>query len=41
MDKPFDGIFFSCVTSTGIFWRPSSTARFPKRQNVYFCGFHT
>ena len=35
-DRRFDGIFFTCVTSTKIFCRPSCTARLPKRQNVYF-----
>lgn len=35
-DKRFDGIFFTCVTSTKIFCRPSCSARLPKRENVYF-----
>jgi AraC family transcriptional regulator of adaptative response / DNA-3-methyladenine glycosylase II len=35
-DARFDGWFFSCVTSTGIFCRPSCPARTPHRRNVEF-----
>ncbi len=35
-DKRFDGVFFTCVTSTKIFCRPSCPARLPKRSNVFF-----
>ena len=35
-DKRFDGVFFTCVTSTKIFCKPSCTARLPKRKNVFF-----
>ncbi len=32
----FDGLFFMAVTTTGIFCRPSCTARKPKKENVIF-----
>jgi AraC family transcriptional regulator of adaptative response / DNA-3-methyladenine glycosylase II len=35
-DARFDGRFFTGVTSTGIFCRPSCPARTPKRSNVTF-----
>ena len=35
-DPRFDGLFFVCVTSTGIFCRPSCPALTPKRSNVLF-----
>lgn len=35
-DARFDGVFFTCVTSTGIYCRPSCPAVTPKRQNVRF-----
>lgn len=35
-DPRFDGVFFTGVTSTGIYCRPSCTARLPKRENVLF-----
>ncbi|WP_267941121.1 DNA-3-methyladenine glycosylase 2 family protein [Streptomyces sp. ST2-7A] len=35
-DARFDGVFFTCVTSTGIYCRPSCPARTPKRENVRF-----
>ncbi|MBB0247301.1 helix-turn-helix domain-containing protein, partial [Streptomyces alkaliphilus] len=35
-DARFDGVFFTCVTSTGIYCRPSCPARTPKRANVRF-----
>lgn len=33
----YDGIFFTAVKTTGIFCRPSCTARKPKPENVIFC----
>ena len=35
-DPTFDGLFFTCVKTTGIFCRPVCTARTPKRENVEF-----
>jgi AraC family transcriptional regulator of adaptative response/methylated-DNA-[protein]-cysteine methyltransferase len=35
-DPTYDGIFFTAVTSTGIFCRPSCPARKPLRENVEF-----
>lgn len=35
-DARFDGQFFTAVTSTGIYCRPSCPARTPKRENVEF-----
>ncbi|NJQ07182.1 AlkA N-terminal domain-containing protein [Streptomyces lonarensis] len=35
-DARFDGVFFTCVTSTGIYCRPSCPATTPKRANVRF-----
>jgi AraC family transcriptional regulator of adaptative response / DNA-3-methyladenine glycosylase II len=35
-DARFDGTFFTCVRSTGIFCRPSCPARTPARDNVVF-----
>src|SRR3954451_7819009 len=35
-DPRFDGWVFACVTSTGIYCRPSCPARTPKRENVRF-----
>jgi AraC family transcriptional regulator of adaptative response / DNA-3-methyladenine glycosylase II len=35
-DSRFDGVFFTCVTSTGIYCRPSCPAMTPKRENVRF-----
>lgn len=37
-DSGFEGIFFACVRSTGIFCRPTCTARKPKPENVEFVG---
>lgn len=37
-DPTFEGIFFTCVKSTGIFCRPGCTARKPKLENVEFVG---
>ena len=35
-DPRYDGFFFTAVTSTGIYCRPSCPARKPKRVNVRF-----
>ncbi len=35
-DESFDEAFFTCVKTTGIFCRPSCTARKPKPENVEF-----
>jgi AraC family transcriptional regulator of adaptative response / DNA-3-methyladenine glycosylase II len=35
-DERFDGWFVTCVTSTGIYCRPSCPAMTPKRENVRF-----
>jgi Adenosine deaminase len=35
-DSRFDGRFFSCVVSTGIYCRPICPARTPRRENVRF-----
>ena len=35
-DASFEGIFFMAVKTTGIFCRPSCTARKPKKENVEF-----
>jgi AraC family transcriptional regulator of adaptative response/methylated-DNA-[protein]-cysteine methyltransferase len=35
-DAAFEGIFLACVRSTGIFCRPTCTARKPKGENVEF-----
>jgi len=35
-DARFDGRFFSCVTSTGIYCRPICPAKTPKRENMVF-----
>jgi AraC family transcriptional regulator of adaptative response/methylated-DNA-[protein]-cysteine methyltransferase len=35
-DSSFDGIFFTAVRTTGIFCRPTCSARKPARQNVEF-----
>jgi AraC family transcriptional regulator, regulatory protein of adaptative response / methylated-DNA-[protein]-cysteine methyltransferase len=35
-DTLFEGIFFTAVKTTGIFCRPTCTARKPKRENVEF-----
>lgn len=37
-DSRYDGIFFTAVTTTGIFCRPSCPARKPERANVEFYG---
>jgi AraC family transcriptional regulator, regulatory protein of adaptative response / methylated-DNA-[protein]-cysteine methyltransferase len=38
-DTSFEGIFFTAVKTTGIFCRPSCSARKPKQENVEF--FHS
>ena len=35
-DPTFDGLFLTCVKTTGVFCRPVCTARTPKRENVEF-----
>jgi len=35
-NKKFEGIFFTAVKTTGIFCRPSCTARKPKKENIEF-----
>ena len=35
-DRRFDGVFYTAVTSTGIYCRPSCPARTPARRNVRF-----
>ncbi len=35
-DPAFDGVFFTCVRTTGIFCRPTCHARHPRRENVEF-----
>jgi len=37
-DARFDGLFFSAITSTGIYCRPVCPARTPKPENVRFFG---
>jgi AraC family transcriptional regulator, regulatory protein of adaptative response / methylated-DNA-[protein]-cysteine methyltransferase len=37
-DQSFDGLFFACVRTTGIFCRPTCSARKPKRENVEFAA---
>ena len=37
-DASYDGLFYTGVRTTGIFCRPSCTARKPKPENVeFFC----
>lgn len=35
-DRRFDGVFFTCVTSTGVYCRPVCPAIIPKRDNCRF-----
>ncbi|MCS3799521.1 bifunctional transcriptional activator/DNA repair enzyme AdaA [Niastella sp. OAS944] len=35
-DESFEGMFFTAVKTTGVFCRPSCTARKPKKENVTF-----
>lgn len=35
-DSQFDGLFYTCVKTTGIFCRPVCTARKPKKENIEF-----
>lgn len=37
-DARYDGIFYTCVKTTGIFCRPICPARVPKSQNCIFCA---
>ena len=36
-DAAFDGLFYACVETTGIYCRPSCPAKRAKRENVRFC----
>jgi len=35
-DASFDGLFFACVRTTGVFCRPSCAARKPKKKNLIY-----
>ena len=35
-DESYEGVFFTCVKTTGIFCRPACTARKPLPENVEF-----
>ncbi|MBH1993030.1 MAG: bifunctional DNA-binding transcriptional regulator/O6-methylguanine-DNA methyltransferase Ada [Sphingomonadaceae bacterium] len=35
-DRAMDGLFIGCVTSTGIYCKPSCAARHPRRENMRF-----
>jgi len=35
-DASFDGLFFACVRTTGVFCRPSCAARKPKKRNLIY-----
>jgi len=37
-DQTFDGLFFACVRTTGVFCRPTCSARKPKPENVEFAA---
>jgi AraC family transcriptional regulator, regulatory protein of adaptative response / methylated-DNA-[protein]-cysteine methyltransferase len=37
-DQSFEGLFFACVRTTGIFCRPTCRARKPKAENVEFAS---
>ena len=37
-DQSFEGLFFACVRTTGIFCRPTCHARKPKPENVEFAS---
>jgi AraC family transcriptional regulator of adaptative response/methylated-DNA-[protein]-cysteine methyltransferase len=37
-DSNYEGVFFVAVKTTGIFCRPTCTARTPKRENIEFFG---
>jgi len=37
-DQSFEGLFFACVRTTGIFCRPTCSARKPKPENVEFAA---
>jgi AraC family transcriptional regulator of adaptative response/methylated-DNA-[protein]-cysteine methyltransferase len=39
-DRSYDGVFFIAVRTTGIFCRPSCTARKPRPSNVEYFGTH-
>ncbi len=40
-DPAFDGQFYVCVATTGVYCRPSCPAKRPKRQHVRFCDSAT
>ena len=37
-DASFEGLFYACVRTTGIFCRPTCHARKPKPENVEFAA---
>lgn len=37
-DASYDGLFYAAVTTTGIFCRPSCSARKPKPENIRYCA---
>jgi AraC family transcriptional regulator of adaptative response/methylated-DNA-[protein]-cysteine methyltransferase len=37
-DRSFEGLFYACVRTTGIFCRPTCSARKPKAENVEFAS---
>jgi AraC family transcriptional regulator of adaptative response/methylated-DNA-[protein]-cysteine methyltransferase len=37
-DRSFEGLFFACVRTTGVFCRPTCRARKPKPENVEFAA---
>ena len=37
-DRSFEGLFFACVRTTGIFCRPTCSARKPKPENVEYAS---
>ena len=37
-DSSFEGVFFAAIKTTGIFCRPTCTARKPKEENVEYFG---
>ena len=37
-DQSFEGLFFACVRTTGIFCRPTCSARKPKPENVEYAS---
>ena len=37
-DQTFDGLFFACVRTTGVFCRPTCHAKKPKLENVEYAA---